>query len=320
MVACGVVVLALLDIVVRAAIRTRKLAPARAAIRSVQRERWTRRRVLTVAIALVSFYITYLAYRNLKSMVPLLRPDDLFDTQLADFDRTLFGGSDPADLLQSLLGTGVAAEILSVIYVAFIVLVPLSLALALVFSPDLEGGIFYATALSINWGLGAASYLMLPAVGPVYATPGEFADLPATEVSRLQGLMLEQRTDFLRDPSAPDAAQNIAAFGSLHISIIFTAAVAAYMIGLRKPLRVTVWVLLGLSALATVYLGWHYVIDDVAGLLIGLIALVIAHRLTGFQSRNPAPKPVLAIRAAAARIGGGRRAERALAVENEEDG
>ena len=40
---------------------------------------------ITVGTALVSFYATYFAYRNLKSVVPLLRPDELFDRQLADW-------------------------------------------------------------------------------------------------------------------------------------------------------------------------------------------------------------------------------------------
>jgi hypothetical protein len=42
---------------------------------------------VAVASALVSFYVTYLAYRNLKSILPLLRPGELFDRQLADADR-----------------------------------------------------------------------------------------------------------------------------------------------------------------------------------------------------------------------------------------
>ena len=286
MVACLVLLLVVLDVVVRAARRSRTLTPSRAAIRDVRRERWTRRRGLAVGSALVSFYITYLAYRNLKSIVPLLRPGDSFDAQLADFDRSFFGGSDPADLLHTLLGTGVVAEILAFVYVMFIFFLPVSLALALVFSPDLRGGIFYATALSINWGLGAASYFVLPAVGPIFATPAGFADLPATEVSRLQGMMLEQRRDYLSDPAVADAAQNIAAFASLHISMLFTAALAGHMLGLGRRLRIGLWVLFALSAISTIHLGWHYVIDDVAGLAIGLTALALARVLTGFEPRT----------------------------------
>jgi membrane-associated phospholipid phosphatase len=199
----------------------------------------------------------------------------------------------------------VASEVLSVVYVTFIVFLPVSLALALVFTPDLRGGIFYATALSINWGLGAASYFLLPAVGPIFARPGEFADLPATEVARLQGMMLEQRADYLRDPGAADAAQNIAAFASLHVSMIFTAAVAAHLLGLGRRLRIGLWVLLVLTVLATVQFGWHYVVDDVAGLAIGLIALAGAGVLTGLRPRTAwrrrmVTRPLPAVEAAGA--------------------
>jgi membrane-associated phospholipid phosphatase len=312
-----ILLLVILDVVVRAGRRARTFRPSRAAIRSVQRERWTRRRGIAVASALVSFYVTYLAYRNLKSIVPLLRPGDNFDRQLGDLERGFFGGHDPAALLHSLLGTGVAAEVLSVIYVVFIFFLPVSLALALVFSPDLPGGIFYATALSINWGLGAASYFMLPSMGPVFAAPAGFAELPATEASRLQGLMLDQRADFLRDPAAADAAQNIAAFASLHISMIFTAALAAHMLGLGRRLRIGLWVLFSLSAISTIYLGWHYVVDDLAGLLIALTALALAYALTGFRPRSerrlrlPKLRPLGSVPVGAAatrpRTAGGRR-------------
>lgn len=286
MVGCLVLLLVVLDVVVRAGRHARTFKPSRAAIASVLRERWNRHRGIAVASALVGFYVTYLAYRNLKSIVPLLRPGDSFDRQLGDLDRAFFAGHDPADLLHSLLGTGVVAEVLSVVYVIFIFFLPVSLALALVFSPDLPGGIFYATALSINWGLGAASYFMLPSVGPIFAAPAGFADLPATEASRLQGMMLDQRADFLRDPAAADAAQNIAAFASLHIAMIFTAALAAHMLGLGRRLRIGLWTLFALSAVATIYLGWHYVIDDLAGLLIAATALALARGLTGFEPRT----------------------------------
>jgi membrane-associated phospholipid phosphatase len=285
-VGCLVVVLVGLDVVVRAGRRSGTLTPSRAAMRSVRRERWSWYRGVAVGSALVSFYVSYLAYRNLKSIVPLLRPGELFDRQLADFDRGLFGGNDPAALLHSLLGTGVQTQILSVVYVAFIFFVPISLALALVFSRGPQGGIFYAIALSINWGLGAASYFLLPALGPIYTAPTGFADLPASEASHLQGVLLDQRLEFLSDPAAADAHQGIAAFGSLHTSIIFTAAVAAHMLGLGWRLRIGLWVLFALTAIATIYLGWHYVVDDLAGVVIGLTALALARGLTGFEPRT----------------------------------
>jgi hypothetical protein len=280
-----VLVMVGLDILVRAGRRTGSVRPSRAALQSVRRERWRWHRGIAVGSALVSFYVSYLAYRNLKSVVPLLRPGELFDHQLASFERGLFGGNDPAALLHSLLGTGVQTQVLSVVYVFYIVFVPLSLALALVFSPNLRGGLFYATAAAINWPLGAASYFLLPALGPVYAEPALFAHLPPSKASYLQDVLLDQRIEFLRDPVTAQIAQSIAAFASVHISMIFTAAVAAHLLGLARRLRIGLWILLAATTAATIYLGWHYVIDDIAGLVIGLTALALARALTGFEPR-----------------------------------
>jgi hypothetical protein len=292
-VVCGIVaVLVVLDIVVRGARLSATAIPSLSAIGKVRRERWTRHRGVAVASALVGFYVTYVAYRNLKSVVPLLRPGDLFDRQLADLDHTLFGGSDPAQLLHSVLGTDVSTQILSSVYVTFVFFLPLSLAVALVFSPDLQGGIYYVTALSVNWTIGAASYFLIPARGPIYYVPGDFAALPDSHASYLQGLLLDQRREFLADPTAPGAAQNIAAFASLHCSLLFTAALAAHLIGLARPVRIALWALFALSVVATVHLGWHYVLDDVAGVLIGLAAIAIAKLLTGFEPRNGRARPL----------------------------
>jgi len=291
-----VIVLVGLDIVVRARGRCEKRIPSRRALQSVRRERWTRRRWAIVGSALVSFYLTYLAYRNLKSVLPVLRPGDLFDRQLAEADRALFGGHDPAALMHEALGTAVTTEVLSVVYVLFLLFVPISVALALVFSPDLRRGLFYATAISINWVLGAASYFLLPSLGPIYATPGGFADLPGTAASELQRLLLYERLEFLYDPAASDAAQSIAGFASLHISIVFTAAVAAHLLGLGRPVRIALWVLLALTTASTIHLGWHYVVDDLGGLVLGVAAVGLALRLTGLK---PSGSPAIRARAEA---------------------
>jgi membrane-associated phospholipid phosphatase len=285
LVGCAMAMLVGLDIAVRAGRRSGTRRPSRAAMASVRRERWTLGRGVAVGSALVSFYVSYMAYRNLKSVVPLLRPGELFDRQLADIDRALFAGSDPAALLHTLLGTGITTHVLSTAYVAFIVFLPLSLALALVFSPDLQAGLFYATALSINWVLGAASYFLLPSLGPIYADPAAFAALPASEVTHLQAVLLDQRVEFLRDP-ASSTPQAIAAFASLHISMSLTAAVAAHLLGLGKRLRTGLWIWFALTAATTIYLGWHYVLDDVGGLIIAALALALARALTGIDLRT----------------------------------
>ena len=214
----------------------------------------------------------------------LLRPGELFDRQLADYDRVLFGGTDPAALLHTLLGTGIAAEALAVVYMTFFYFVMAALAYALVFAPSPRAGIFLVTALSLNWALGAGFYFLLPALGPIYADAASFAELPTTRVSGLQDVLIRQRLEFLADPTAPGVHQGIGAFASLHTSIVFTAALAAHMMGLDRRLKVGLWSLFALTTLATIYLGWHYVLDDIAGIVIGVAALALASVLTGFKS------------------------------------
>jgi membrane-associated phospholipid phosphatase len=284
MVGFAVALLVGLDIFIRAGREAGGRRPSRATMRAVRRRRWTSHRLAAAGGALLSFYVTYLAYRNLKGVVPLLRPGDLFDRQLADLEHALFGGNDPAALLHSLLGTGIPTHILSTVYVAFIVFLPLSLAVALVFSPDLSTSLFFATALSINWLIGAGSYFLLPALGPAYADPAVFATLPYSEVTRLQGMLLDDRIGFLRDPDT-GTPQAIAAFASLHIAMSFTALAAAHLLNLSRRLKVALWVWLIVTSVATVYLGWHYVVDDVAGILIGGASLLLARVLTGYDVR-----------------------------------
>ena len=284
LVGLGVAMLVGLDIWVRAARRAGRPRPSREELASVRRERWTSGRALAVGGALVGFYATYMAYRNLKSIVPLLRPDDLFDRQLADVDRDLFLGHDPAALLHTLLGSAATTHVLSTAYVAFIVFLPLTIGVALVFSNHLEDALLYVAAQSINWVLGAASYFLLPSLGPIYFDPGAFANLPASEVTNLQAILLDQRIAFLNDP-AGSTPQSIAAFASLHISMSFTAALAAQMLGVGRRLRIVLWTWLAVTALGTVYLGWHYVVDDIAGVLMGATALGLARVATGVDMR-----------------------------------
>jgi membrane-associated phospholipid phosphatase len=284
LVGLGVALLVWLDIALRAARIDGRFPPSRAAMGRIRRERWTARRALAVGAGLIGFYVSYMAYRNLKAIVPLLRPGDNFDPQLADLDRTLFGGHDPATLMHDLLGTGISAHALSAAYVAFIVFLPLTIGVALVFSREVQAGLFYTTAQSINWILGAASYFLLPSLGPIYAEPSLFAGLPHSEVTHLQAVLLDQRIDFLADPTT-GTPQSIAAFASLHISMSFTAVLAAHLLGAGRRLKTGLWIWFAVTAADTIYLGWHYVLDDVAGLALGALALGLALLLTGLDPR-----------------------------------
>lgn len=251
-----------------------------AASHRVFRERWMNRRGVIVVVTLLSFCATYVAYRNLKSYVPFVT-DGSFDAPLLDSERWLFFGNDPADLLHGLLGTGIAADALALVYVAFFTFIPLSIGYALIWSNRLRDGVWYVCALSLSWIFGALSYYVVPTLGPIYTAPATFSDLPETAVSRLQDSLLSLRVEVLVDPSAATTVQSIAAFASLHTAILFVAVAVAELMRLPRAARMALRVGLLLTLLSTVYFGWHYLIDDVAGIAIGALAVWLGARLTG---------------------------------------
>ena len=171
---------------------------------------------------------------------------------------------------------------MSAVYVVWIVLVPTSIAIALVWTRHTSAGSWYVTAVAVDWCLGALLYLLLPSLGPIYAEPGQFADLPAhLQHPRCQEGLWTDRTAVMADPWAAGTLQTIAAFASLHVGIMMTICLIVRLVGLPRWIQVASWVFLGLTVLSTVYLGWHYVVDVIGGIALGAFAVWIAGIATG---------------------------------------
>lgn len=250
--------------------------------RDIMRERWTRAHCLFALGGVGAWYLTYATFRNLKSFVPFVNGNN-WDPQLREIDQFLWFGHDPAVVLHDLLGTGVAAHFFSYVYFVWIALVPISIAIALVWTRRTTAGSWYVTAVAFDWMLGAAIYLAVPSTGPVY-TPAQreqFADLPHTYNTDLANTLLEDRTAVLDDVFGSGTLQTIAAFPSLHVGIMVTICLVVQYVGLARWIRVVSWVFLGLTVVATTYLGWHYFVDVIAGAVVGSVTVWAAALATG---------------------------------------
>ncbi len=279
-----VILFFLADVVPRVLIRNRGFKNFGSSVKEYTKRRWTRSRIALVLVGLSSFYVVYVAYRNLKGLLPFVR-EGLNDTLLERLDRALLFGHYPATVLHEVLGTGVSAHVLSFAYTGFLLFVPVSLGAALVWSKNVSTGFWYVTALCINWVLGVASYYWLPAQGPYFANRSLFLDLPDTGVTALQDALRSGRSRVLFDPFGTDGVQSVAAFASLHVSIIFTAALICHYVIPNRWVRWSMWVYFVLTTVATIYFGWHYLLDDVAGLAIGWVAVWIGAKTTGHVMR-----------------------------------
>lgn len=245
----------------------------------ILRERLSLERLGLITAGMASFYVSYVAYRNLKGALPFARPR-LHDEELLRLDEWMAFGHDPALLLHDLLGTGTAAYVLSSVYILYLLFVPLSLGAALVWGRNVRIGSWYVTALCLNWLLGAVSYYLVPSLGPVFVRPERYAMLPETGVSLLQESLARARLEVLADPTGADAIAGVAGFASLHVSVVFTAVLMTHLARLPFVVKAPLWGFLLLTVTATAYFGWHYLIDDVAGLAIGAASVVIAERVT----------------------------------------
>jgi hypothetical protein len=271
----------LLDVLPRSLIRSRgHWRTVGQDFRAVVRERWTRSHVVFAVSGLAAWYVCYAAFRNLKSYVPFVH-EGTFDRTFHHLDRTLWLGHDPANVLHSWFGTTWAAEFFSAIYVIWIVLIPVTLAIALVWTRHPAAGSWFVTAVAVDWLLGVAAYFAVPTLGPIYSSPGDFVSLRHTYATTLEENLLSDRHAVLANPHATDAVQTIAAFPSLHVGIMVTVCLFVTLIGLARWIRVTAWVFLGLTVLSTIYLGWHFSLDAVGGAVLGSIAVWLAAIGTG---------------------------------------
>jgi hypothetical protein len=253
------------------------------AIPSVVRERlrthWTKERWTLVSLGIICFYVVYVTYRNIKSYLPFVIHTK-YDRELHLLDHALLFGHDPATLLHTVLGTGISAHVLSYVYLWFLPMVPLVVTAWIVWAPNISYGYWFVTSQCIAWTLGTFSYYALPTVGPGFRYVQLYTDLPRTPSGSLMD-SLDYTRDYVVNGTLSNAVQSVAGFASLHCGItMLVALMVQYTIRIRW-LRIAVWVNFGITAIATLYFGWHYIADDVAGVMIALVSFYVGGLASG---------------------------------------
>jgi len=157
---------------------------------------------------------------------------------------------------------------------------PASLIVWLVWSRNISYGYWYATAHCLTWAFGTLSYYLVPSLGPNFAYVWLYADLDQTGVKALQDALYYGRKDLLYNPFA-DSIQSVAGFASLHVAIILTLALVTHYTVRHAWIRLSMWTFFVLTVLSTLYFGWHYLADDIAGALIAIVSVWIGGLATG---------------------------------------
>jgi membrane-associated phospholipid phosphatase len=75
--------------------------------------------------------------------------------------------------------------------------------------------------------------------------------------------------------------QSIAGFASLHVAITVLVGLMLQYTTPWRWLKIAFWINVCLTGVSTIYFGWHYIADDVAGVAIGLVAFYVGAWASG---------------------------------------
>ena len=184
----------------------------------------------------------------------------------------------------------VRAWVLAYWYETFGTLVLFAVVAPVVFVRDIREGWVAMVAGVWIWILGTATYYLIPTLGPFDSAPQEFAGLPHMMIQDTQARYMGQRAHMLADPQAHDAFAQVSAFASLHVGVTAVIWLMARYYGYRR-LSWALGVFLAGTVVATIYLGWHFFVDDVAGLAIAYLAVWLGKRMV-YPRGRPTSSPV----------------------------
>jgi membrane-associated phospholipid phosphatase len=208
-----------------------------------------------------------LGYQALRGFADNLSPADINIENLIEWERTLFNGIIPAAYLQATLMnkpyTMVLNVITNVLYMSHFV-VPVIMALILWYRKKDRYWPFVSGLIILSYA-GFITYLLFPAAPPWWAT--YYGYLPEEAV-------VMPLTDIVLPTVAVFAGPNpVAAMPSLHAA--YPTYIALYCLVTWGKKSIWMFLLpLGIC-FSTVYLGHHYVIDLLAGILYALVVFAI---------------------------------------------
>ncbi|NLG49795.1 MAG: inositol phosphorylceramide synthase [Chloroflexi bacterium] len=236
------------------------------------------RRQRAMLLDLAPFFLLLATYQGLRSFADEIALTEVHVTDLIAWEKALCGWIIPARFVQLYLTgqpyTALLDKVLLAVYMSHFVW-PVVVAIALWLRRRGDYWLFVLGLLALSYA-GFATYILFPAAPPWWAT--------------YHGYLMEQPV--LMRPYGPGMVSRIpnpvAAMPSLHMA--YQVYIVAYCLWVWRKKALAMLVMPVLMAFTTLYLGHHYVIDLLAGIVYGLafFALTLLFRRT--PRRRVAPQ------------------------------
>ncbi|HSN68962.1 MAG TPA: phosphatase PAP2 family protein [Thermoanaerobaculia bacterium] len=265
--------------------------------------------IATTFLLIVGVSVLGYEYGLLKITVHLVRNVN-YDAILWEIDRWMMLGISPNVFLLESLSHPVFYKTFDWLY-AFGFAMTMFGSFVLLFGwRNNNDRIGYLAGSTVLWLSGAWLYLAVPSLGPAYAFyevwDGVRHYFPVT--NQVQKMLIENHLLVRR---LAEGERNlsihihlgIAAFPSLHVG--FHAHFAFWLQRLVPRLRLLGWILLAIVFIGSVITGWHYVIDSIAGLILGWLGWRVGAWVAG-PRRSAAPPAADVAPVAAEEVAGGK--------------
>lgn len=234
--------------------------------------------------ALVLLFVIFL---KLKTAWPFVRDGfdrtRVLDGYFLEMERSAFAGSSMAVHVQRLLGDG-WAEPLSSVYLSFYGYLFAVICL-FVFQRNKRIAEFYSFSFCLTWLIGILLVYIVPTWGPCFFLREFTSSLPETGVSVMQDRLWANQV-VLGDLYRQGLQGNrglflISGFPSLHIAAV--AHSSYFLIHRGRLLGAISLVYLLLTGIATMYFAWHWVLDDIGGLILAYASIVWSRRVLCYR-------------------------------------
>ena len=214
------------------------------------------------ASAVLIMFVEFALLKNLIPLINSLSYDELFISS----DLFLCGGRMCSERLLSILGPGALVEVSSH-YMYFFPYMSL-VAFIMILQTHRRVAQEYLCAFGSLYLFGILWVYLLPTTGPAFVRPDIYSFMRGGSISDLQASLFNSRDDVFM----------ISGFPSLHVAVVILGSLYLRMV--HVLLAWTSWLFALLTLNSTIYLGWHYVLDDVGSVLLVVLSIWFAKRFS----------------------------------------
>lgn len=217
-----------------------------------------------------AFCVFFSAMSSFKTLIPEFQAFS-WDPAIAEFDRSLHGGTDPWVWLQLVVGSPLMSYILNIAYNLWLAVTIAALSWFLFLARDTQLRMQFLLVFLLCWTVnGTVLAVVFSSAGPAY-----FSQVYPDLVDPFQPLMayLHQANNSYPiwaldtqgmlwkyyENSALGLGGGISSMPSMHVSIVFLVVLASWRYAIL--LRVFASLFLIAIIVGSVHLGWHYAVD-----------------------------------------------------------